>query len=407
MENIINALQSNPIFSMSLGSKELFHSNFLEYLWCVNKGAFIKMINGFLLEEKKLPKKDYHLGREKENFDLCIFHEEDGKDIYDLVIENKVKSMPYKEQLKEYVNKARKKKSIGCRFILLTLTKDFPDKDDEEINKNWSIVGYDSLKDGIRTHFLNSRIQLANNESYIRDYNSFVEQLIELKKTIISTDDILNSSLFEKSEINSLKEIRLHDLYIKLRCSWFALTLRKKLIEKRVEHKDIHIINKYDDREHGINLNVTINQGNGQIAAWICDCSEGEKGKGNTFEVVIQGDQYRHGINQNSVGIGGNDKFEKLNSCYKNLLKLEDAKNFLDFGAFSSFGKDVYPAKADRFRKTKKDEQSHDKIGPFCCYGEYYIYRYKNIENEVTIGKLLEIMADDVSRLFSSIPKLE
>ena len=31
--DILGELKMNPIFKMSLGSKELFHSNFLEYLW--------------------------------------------------------------------------------------------------------------------------------------------------------------------------------------------------------------------------------------------------------------------------------------------------------------------------------------------------------------------------------------
>ena len=41
----LQQLHGLPIFRLSLGSKELFHSNFLEYLWDVDKGSFIKMIN--------------------------------------------------------------------------------------------------------------------------------------------------------------------------------------------------------------------------------------------------------------------------------------------------------------------------------------------------------------------------
>ena len=42
---ILHDLRSMPIFKMSLGSKELFHSNFLEYLWDEDTPAFIDMIN--------------------------------------------------------------------------------------------------------------------------------------------------------------------------------------------------------------------------------------------------------------------------------------------------------------------------------------------------------------------------
>ena len=37
-----------PIFKLSLGSKELFHSNFLEFLWDYDKNCFIEMVNSLL-----------------------------------------------------------------------------------------------------------------------------------------------------------------------------------------------------------------------------------------------------------------------------------------------------------------------------------------------------------------------
>ena len=43
----IKELKDNPIFRMSLGSKELFHSNFMEFLWDLNRTAFLAMVNDF------------------------------------------------------------------------------------------------------------------------------------------------------------------------------------------------------------------------------------------------------------------------------------------------------------------------------------------------------------------------
>ncbi len=133
---------------MSLGSKELFHSNFLEYLWHVNRDSFINVVNEFLphpLEENQ----QYEIGREVENFDICIYHEENKKRVYDLVIENKVKSIPYKEQLMEYEKKANN--SPCCKFILLTLSDDFPDKDNVE---RWKILRYDELRKSIEKYYI-------------------------------------------------------------------------------------------------------------------------------------------------------------------------------------------------------------------------------------------------------------
>ena len=50
-DKILKELNGLPIFRMSLGSKELFHSNFLEYLWSVDSDRFKNMINKFYLEK--------------------------------------------------------------------------------------------------------------------------------------------------------------------------------------------------------------------------------------------------------------------------------------------------------------------------------------------------------------------
>ena len=64
MENLQSTLlelNKLAIFRMSLGSKELFHSNFLEYLWSIDPSH--KMFV-----------------RDKENFDICLYHEESFRD---------------------------------------------------------------------------------------------------------------------------------------------------------------------------------------------------------------------------------------------------------------------------------------------------------------------------------------
>ena len=76
LSELLKELKKNPIFKMSLGSKELFHSNFLEYINEVNEGLFLSIINRLLPDNSKLPNGiDYKLSRELENFDLCLYHE--------------------------------------------------------------------------------------------------------------------------------------------------------------------------------------------------------------------------------------------------------------------------------------------------------------------------------------------
>lgn len=92
-EKCLQDLHSKPIFRLSLGSKELFHSNFLEYLWdckrnddgSFDRECFISMIRMLFNDENILngPVDKYILSREKENFDVCIFHKTGTRDVYD------------------------------------------------------------------------------------------------------------------------------------------------------------------------------------------------------------------------------------------------------------------------------------------------------------------------------------
>ena len=103
----LEKLSKMAIFKMSLGSKELFHSNFLEFLWEINNISFIKLINQLYGEDILSSDNGvgyYMLGREKNHFDICIFHQEwkkkkNGEEyknatiVYDVILENKVKSI--------------------------------------------------------------------------------------------------------------------------------------------------------------------------------------------------------------------------------------------------------------------------------------------------------------------------
>ena len=102
----LKTLQDSTMFHMSLGSKELFHSNFLHWISIVNWNAFLNIMHGltdvekFWWEDKYCPdKNNLEVRRESQNFDLSIYilieeKEEKQKWIPVLVLENKVKSIP-------------------------------------------------------------------------------------------------------------------------------------------------------------------------------------------------------------------------------------------------------------------------------------------------------------------------
>ena len=207
-KTILEGLNALPIFKMSLGSKELFHSNFLEYLWSLDKERFIKLIN--ILFGREVLAEDannYELSREKENFDICIYHNEGKKIIYDVIIENKVKSIPNKEQLDGYVKKVENhKQGQKANYLLLSLITDFPDKNGIRNDKVWTIVNYQNLHDAILKCYAGLE---DKNSVYIQDYIEFAELMQDLEQAIVP-EKFISETLWPAYD--DYKQYRLHDL---------------------------------------------------------------------------------------------------------------------------------------------------------------------------------------------------
>ena len=214
----IKALNNSVLFNLSLTSKELFHSNFLE--WFINtQGDLGRQLANKLAGDDLFfmapPKAD----REKKNIDLLI---ECGKK--KLVIENKVKSIPDEYQLDRYSEKFG---SDAPRFILLSLIEPmfFEGKKD---HKAWRWISYQKLASFLRS----SRPQ--GYYGYITDdYCDFIQTLhdiAELSRKFFENEksDFLDDSLYEE-----LEEIRLHDLFDKWRFSWLDAKISKTLENER------------------------------------------------------------------------------------------------------------------------------------------------------------------------------
>lgn len=409
--NTLEEIGKLPIFKLSLGSKELFHSNFLEFLWEFNKSCFIGMINELLKKGGKSISltSSSNLGREKEHFDLCLFHEE-GKNkriVYDLILENKVKSIPDKGQLDRYVGdiKEKRKGEKSPVFLLLSLAKDFPSRKEIEEEEKWTVVSYSELAEAIK----NQKWPRENTGyNYIGDYIAFIEKLHLLGTDILA--NLMEEYLFQ--DVEAYKKERMHDLYIKLRGSHFIVSLYDRL---KNEQPPIPITFvpafKWEDfkneivktaKKKHVFLNLGYNQGNGQIAAWIYDGSDDAKPR--TFEVVIQGDQYRHGISLNrEVAKDNEQKANMLNELwgelsikYGNFLNLEGIKD--------SLHQHVMPDKQEsNFRFKNEDSgKPYTKKGPFDCYGDSYVYRYIKISTQ-RADDLLDTMSRDIINVFNNI----
>ncbi len=377
-------LNKNPMFHLSLGSKELFHSNFLAFLWDQNPKAFLELLNDLchsinidaLLNEKELT-----LDREKENFDICIHHKEGKgeKEIYNIIIENKVKSIPYEEQLIDYENKvASHQKGSTTTNILLTLADKFPNANKI---KGWTIVSYEDLAKELEAKKCNFSSSNQKIQQYIDDYIDFIKQLTPLKDEILA--DFENSKYHNQNDINTFHKYKLSDLYIKLRGAYFICLLKDKLENGKKKGVDVEYFTsgKFEDRRRngsGKTTMIWLHSGMNRGKSTVTVCINPANSK-NLYELQIEGDQYRHMFNENGL-------VAKRGSVSKNVLNIP----YFDYNNLPSKVNNNWAGKSD-FNQYK----------PNC------LYKYVKFDSEIKVNEMIEILIDDIVKVLRYIRSCE
>ena len=154
-------LSKSPLFYLSAGSKELFHSDFLYWLADSCPKVFMRVMRVLAgrKEDQKFWWEDRYsveagnleIRRESKHFDLAIYIFPKRRWLPVLVLENKVKSLPYAEQLKKYSRDAEKEwgnkreKNEEITFILLSLTNAKRLRNHSDYLGKWSFKQYNDL----------------------------------------------------------------------------------------------------------------------------------------------------------------------------------------------------------------------------------------------------------------------
>ncbi|MFB9862716.1 hypothetical protein [Rufibacter immobilis] len=217
LDTIINKLKESPLFYLFLSSRELFHSNFWFWLSTINKEATFKLFTSKPTPYDILFKREHNqsFGDIKSKVDLLL--SDTTRPL--VVIENKVKDFPKKEQLQRIQNSFSK---LDVEFVLTTLFWS------EDIHfEGWNVKTYKEISDAIEP------IEFTQNPyfiSLIEDYKLLTLNLSELAKAlkVNKTYDFAiswNWELYLK-----LNEIKLWEGYQKLRAS-HLLNLFKPEVE--------------------------------------------------------------------------------------------------------------------------------------------------------------------------------
>ena len=359
-------LSKSPMFQLSLGSKELFHSNFLYWLWKAEPVAFWKIMEQFGI---KISDKDsLDVKREWKHFDLSIVHKRKEKiDDVLAVIENKVKSVPREDQLKEYSEIIAAIDKNGCKKILLSLIE--PDWDKTE---DWVNYTYEKYKDIIKQIVDSSIVGDTYNRSIIIDYYNMIEALVTFKKEWIQDGfaSMLYLDIFKSPSVEDCIELRINDVRHKIIYSKMFSELKDKLDKLDIEFKTgVGTTKEIFKEGHSLTIGYGMTRATGLIETKVRINDDYLLG------IQVQGNQYRH---------------------------------FIEFSSSSNV-KELEPRKLQGMFDYGNEFEIHNQ--KTCSYSnaerkKTFQYVYRIIGKDETIENVVNNIVDDVKYLLERKPHL-
>lgn len=232
-------LKKSLLFQMSLGSKELYHSNV--WAWLIeNDHDFVKV---FFPDFRKDIFNIVGVSRECRHRDVIIWLQKSGdaskEGKYYYVIENKIKSLQRKEQLEDYTENLWE--STLLQGSVTGIENNLEKNQISIVNKNtkqqviWNFINYATISQKIREIARNSTSGVIQYHlSQIEEYCNIIDALYGVLSEALAKnrgyvwywddDDNLNKTL---------RELRIEDMYIKLQGSSFIryINSRRESIE--------------------------------------------------------------------------------------------------------------------------------------------------------------------------------
>lgn len=378
-EEIKNTLLRSPLFNLSLSSKELFHSNFLAWLGEHHRACFLAVFRDMGCAFS-CPDSDYTIKREYENFDLCVLAP-DGRIVF--ILENKVKSLPRAEQLKEYEEKAvRKQKSLPENLMLLSLATEFPDKDIVERGP-WKVRHYHQLSEALQ-----GQKALLSADPYaaalVDDYCLVIESLHQLAQSWLPSSS--EPFLLAPCEKAFCQQLRVGDLQDKIRYSQLFEELNRQLREicRVVESADVKSIQCDSDYIRKAYTNYGFTHAQGLLEVKI------KFSEDYVLLIQLQGDKYCHCIEWITDRPIPNE-----HEAWRLTCDLKDSVSaFLQTDELPA----VFPSVClDEAASTRRRKEPRTRN--FNKYGNNFLYQYRKIKEDATVSEVLRAIKEEVDVL--------
>ncbi len=287
ISKILDCLGENPLFHLMLGSRELFHSNFL--FWLMDQD---KRLIGRLLEVTVDDADQCRIEREKYGVDLAILDLSTDRIL--AVVENKVKDMPRRDQLEQY---SSKKPFKDADKILLSMEP--PQFDCHELG--WRTLSYSVLAERI------NRASKSPNQEHptiialyvklLQDMSKLFQFMREQDKKCLRYWFCRSEALkMESSEVDKkLDSRRLLDIFNKRRAGALLNELDQAIGEDDISDHLIRVPRPSDSIENKIAIHSHTNLMNkNPIVSFVLN--KRVNGRRLGLGVQVEGRQYRRFI---------------------------------------------------------------------------------------------------------------
>ncbi|MEW4353458.1 PD-(D/E)XK nuclease family protein [Streptococcus pneumoniae] len=354
MDNYLKRIKGTLNYKLSLSNIELYHSNLLSDVLEKFCDQPFTLLDGVVenYDNFRVTK----VQREKKNKDLTINLTDDRRDIM-VIIENKFKSIPYREQLVKYMVEDKE-----TYYILLSLTQPA----EGVLPEGWVWKNYDALSsyyltisDSIETNSDSIETKSKLYSEFLKDYADYVESISYLLE-IDSLDMNIRDYYLNEDVEKKITEIGLIDLVHKI---------RYENMKNRIDSSNV---TTYSGRISG---------------GYYFGCTYKISDK-ISFDIQIQGDQYRHKLNVSKSIVKSLSELKEICDKLKTDALLFNYTEGEGAGFFNT---------ANR-RKDWNKYESRDSVD---------LYDYKKIKRETSFDQLISYLNKDLSQLISNADEIK
>ena len=325
-----NKIENTLNYQLSLSNLELYHSNLFAVV--LEKSEFInhKFFSDVIDINKKYT--DLKVYREKNSIDLTIEVIDEDKQTHVIFIENKVKSLPDENQLVRY-----SEKDSNAKGILLSLVEP-----GFEIPESWFRRSYGEL-----TEYYNDLLEKVDEtfRLFLIDYIDYMKNVEKFIKKISYGE----SYFLEESSNKVLEGMRLRSVIEKIHYA----NLQNKISDLGYKTYSGRIKGGH---HFGIDLPI--------------------EGTTSSFDIQIQGNQYRHKVN---FSLEDKEKLGDLEKICEIIKKKTCLYNF-------NLEDNLILEKSSSTKKWK-------------MYDKKDVYDYAHIKKHVSSKELIDYIRTDVKKI--------